>query len=353
MLVAVPDPDAASTDAPEPAAVLAAFGEPGDVTAYDEVAGGWSNRVWRLTTTRGDYAVKELRNAWGEPRWRDWLAEGWRLELAACAAGVAMPDPVANPATGEALAYVVRSDGSGEAPVRLHRWVMSTPVPREPVGPVFARWVGRTLATVHALALRPTAPNLYAGRVGLTTADVWPDLVARSRAAGAPWSDELEASEGVARRASALLEPWDPADEILCHGDVDQKNLLAAAAGPLLCDWDVVLPRLPAHDLAEAAMSMACWRSRDAAAAVIDGYRDGGGVVGELAPQDLGPSLASRLGWIRFSVDRSLDARTDGRQLVDGPDVGGLLADLEHRLAVAESLAGWLETRHLPYVSES
>ena len=130
---------------------------------------------------------------------------------------------------------------------------------------------------------------------------------------GSSVSDELEASEGVARRASALLEPWDPADEILCHGDVDQKNLLAAAAGPLLCDWDVVLPRLPAHDLAEAAMSMACWRSRDAAAAVIDGYRDGGGVVGELAPQDLGPSLASRLGWIRFSVDRSLDARTDGR----------------------------------------
>ena len=157
MLVAVPDPDAPRTDAPEPAAVLAAFGEPGEVTAYDEVSGGWSNRVWRLTTTHGEYAVKELCNPWGEPRWQEWLAEGWRLELAARTAGVALPEPVPNPATGEALAYVTRSDGSGQAPVRLHRWVASTPVPREPVGPELARWVGRTLATLHGLALRPTA----------------------------------------------------------------------------------------------------------------------------------------------------------------------------------------------------
>jgi len=262
-------------DAPDQYAVLSAFGVDGGLTAFVEVDGGWSNRVFRLTTTHADLAVKHLRNAWGEPRWRDWLAEGWRLERAACAAGVAMPDPVANPATGEALAYVARSDGSGEAPVRLHRWVGSTRVPREPVGPELARWVGRTLATVHALAMRPTAPDVYSGRVGLTTADVWPDLVARSRAAGAPWAEQLAAAEAVARRASALLEAWDPAEEVLCHGDVDQKNLLVAPDGPQFCDWDVVLPRLPAHDLAEAALSMGCWRSADVSAAVVIGYRVG------------------------------------------------------------------------------
>jgi Ser/Thr protein kinase RdoA (MazF antagonist) len=316
--------------------VLAAFGEPGEVTAYAEVAGGWSNRVWRLTTTRGDYAVKELRNAWGEPRWLEWLAEGWRLELAARAGGVAMPEPIANRRTGQPTAYVARSEGSGEAPVRLHRWVESEPVPREPVGPDLARWVGRTLATVHALALRPTAADLYSGRVGLTTADVWPDLVARSRAVGAPWAEDLAAAEGVARRASELLVPWDPADEILCHGDVDQKNLLLAPDGPRLCDWDVVLPRRPAHDLAEAALSMASWRSPDVAVAVVSAYRDAGGSSRPPEPSDLGPSLASRLGWIRFTVDRALDA-TQGDS-TDAPDVTALVTDLEHRVAVATSL---------------
>ncbi len=329
------DPVAPCLDAPEPAAVLAAFGEPGEVTAYAEVAGGWSNRVWRLTTTRGDYAVKELRNAWGEPRWLEWLDEGWRLELAARDAGLAMPEPVANPVTGEALAYVVRSDGPDEAPVRLHRWVESAPVPREPVAPDLARWVGSTLATVHALALRPTAPDLYSGRVGLTTADVWPDLVARSRAAGAPWAEDLAAAEGVARRASELLAPWDPADEILCHGDVDQKNLLLAPDGPQLCDWDVVLPRLPAHDLAEAALSVASWRSPDVVAAVVAGYREAGGEARPVVATDLGPSLASRLGWIRFTVDRALERAGAPGGDVPAPDVAALVRDLEQRVAVA------------------
>jgi Ser/Thr protein kinase RdoA (MazF antagonist) len=298
--------------------------------------------VWRLTTTRGDYAVKELRNAWGEPRWLEWLAEGWRLELGARAGGVAMPEPIANRVTDEPTAYVGRSDGSGEAPVRLHRWVESASVPREPVGPDLARWVGRTLATVHALALCPTAPDLYSGRVGLTTADVWPDLVARSRAAGASWAKDLAAAEALARRATALLEPWDPADEVLCHGDVDQKNLLLALDGPQLCDWDVVLPRLPAHDLAEAAMSMASWRSPDVVAAVVAGYREAGGEARPIVATDLGPSLASRLGWIRFTVDCALERAVAPGGDVPASDVGALVRDLEHRVDVALSVADWM-----------
>ena len=329
-----------SASAPDPVAVLAAFGEAGEVTAYAEVPGAWSNRVWRLTTTRGDYALKEIRNAWGEPRWREWLAEGWLLELAARDAGVAVPEPVAALASGHCLAHVAVGDGSHEVPVRLHRWVESAPVPREPVGPDLAEWVGRTLATVHRLALRPTAPGLYAGRVGLTTADVWPELVARSYEAGAPWAADLEAAQDVARRASALLDPWDPADEVLCHGDVDQKNLLLAADGPLLCDWDVVLPRLPAHDLAEAAMSMASWRSPEVAAAVRAGYREAGGRCGPLVPTDLGPSLASRLGWIRFTVDRALEAVGESGSWTDVAGVPALVDDLARRVDVAAGLEG-------------
>jgi Ser/Thr protein kinase RdoA (MazF antagonist) len=321
---------------PDPHAVLAAFGLPGEPTAYAEVGGGWSNHVLRLSTTRGDYAVKALRNAWGEPRWPDWLEEGWRLERAASAAGVAMPEPVAAP-DGGCLAWVADLDWGPDLPVRVHRWVDSATVPREPVAEELARWVGTTLARVHALALTPLRPDLYAGRAGLTTAQVWPDLVERGARAGAPWLVELAAAEPFARRASLLLHPWDDADAVLVHADLDQKNLLVGPAGPLLIDWDVVVPLPPTHDLAHAALTMAGWREPSVATAVLAGYADVTGEHPDLVPADLGPALASRLGWIRFCVDRALEGDAEAEAAVVPA-----LHDLRHRVEVAEALATWL-----------
>ncbi len=326
--------------APDPRAVLEAFRLPGEPTAYVEVGGGWSNVVLRLSTTHGDYAVKELRNTWGEPRWLEWLDEGWRLENACAATGVAMPDPVPA-ASGGAVAYVEPAGGGAGVPVRLHRWVESTTVPRLPVDEALAAWVGRTLAAVHRLELRPLRPDLYAARIGLTRAEVWPDLVARSRAAGAAWAERLASAEPLARRASALLVPWDEDDAVLTHGDVDQKNLLLGAHGPLLCDWDVVLPAVPSHDLAHAALTMAGWAEPGIAAAVVRGYRGAGGAAAALVPGDLGPALASRLGWIRFTVDRALDPVATEQDRDAAERVPDLLDDLARRVEVAERITAW------------
>jgi Ser/Thr protein kinase RdoA (MazF antagonist) len=321
---------------PDPRAVLAAFALPGEPTSYDEVGGGWSNHVLRLSTTHGDYAVKVLRNAWGEPRWLEWLDEGWRLERAAWAAGVAMPEPVAAP-DGGCLAWVANLDGGPDLPVRVHRWVESATVPREPVAVGLARWVGAALARVHALALTPLRPDLYAGRAGLTTAQVWPDLVERSARAGAPWFAELAAAEPFARRASALLHPRDDAGAVLVHADLDQKNLLVGPDGPLLIDWDVVVPLPPSHDLAHAALTMAGWSDPSVAREVLVGYAEIAGERPVLAPSDLGPALASRLGWIRFCVDRALEGDAEASAAVVFA-----LNDLRHRVAIAETLSAWL-----------
>jgi aminoglycoside phosphotransferase (APT) family kinase protein len=334
-------------DVPEPRAVLAAFGIPGAVTSYAEVDGGWSNRVLRLRTGTGDdLAVKEIRNPWGVARWRDWLDEGWRLERAAMAAGITAPAPVLAP-DGGCVAEVDRADGSGSCWVRVHRWVEGRAVPREPVGTDLARWAGSALAVVHRLALRPLQPDLYAGRVGLTTADVWPDLVARASAAGASWAADLEAHEPTARRATALLGPVDDAAAVLVHGDLDQKNLLLSDSGPVLLDWDVVVPAAPSHDLAHAALTLASWREPAVACAVLDGHAAESGSTTALRPSDLGPALASRLGWIRFTVDRALDAAARGDADVDaaGHEVEALLKDAVRRVEISEQIGEWLEGR--------
>jgi aminoglycoside phosphotransferase (APT) family kinase protein len=204
--------------------------------------------------------------------------------------------------------------------------------------------VGMTLARVHGLHAEPRRPDLYAGRAGQSAAELWPDLVGRARSAGAPWADLLDAAEPWARRASALLVD-DGTTTVLSHGDVDQRNLLLAADGLHLIDWDVVLPVVASHDLAHAAVTMATWRDPAVARAVIDGYAAVSGAWVQPQPDDLGPALAARLGWICFTVDRYVEARARGASWADEPDVPTLLADLEHRVATAERLDDWLEAR--------
>ena len=64
------------------------------------------------------------------------------------------------------------------------------------------------------------------------------------------------------------------------------------------------------------------------------GYAETHGEQPRLRPGDLGPALASRLGWVRFSVDRALGE--------DPGDLAGVLGDLAHRVEVAENLPDWL-----------
>jgi aminoglycoside phosphotransferase (APT) family kinase protein len=335
-------------DAPDPDAVLRGFALPGEVTAYDDVVGGWSNRVLSLTTTRGRYAVKVLRNPWGEPRWIEWLAEGWRLELAARDAGVALAEPVPVPATGVCATLVARRDGAGEVPVRVHHWVDGVTVPRQPVTLALAHEVGGALAAVHALDLHPLASDLFDG-LHPTADDAWPHVVARARECRAAFADALAEAEPLARRASALCVD-DDRPTVLSHGDVDQKNLLVVDGRAVLIDWDVVAPVVPAHDLARAALTMASWRDPHVARALVDGYAGASRHDVDLVPTDLGPALASRLRWIRFTVDRHADAVAEAHDTlggtasssVDVPDVVGLLDDLACRVDVAERLDTWL-----------
>jgi Ser/Thr protein kinase RdoA (MazF antagonist) len=318
---------------PDPLDVVATFALPGEVLAYEPVAGGWSNDLLRLRTTAGEWAVKVVRNPWGEPRWLEWLAEGWRLERAALGAGVRAPEPVLVDGWPVALVPVAAEES---VPVRVHVWADGAVVPREPVDPVLARWVGVTLAHVHDLALEPLQPGLFADRAGLTTAELWPDLLLRS--AGTSWAAELAAAEPFAQRASGLLRPWDPADAVLVHGDLHQRNLLLASDGPLLLDWDVVVPLPPTHDLAHAALTMAAWRDPMVAREVLAGYAAVAGERPALSRYDLGPALASRLGWIRFRVDRALEGDAEA-----AATIVPALHDLRHRVDVAERLPEWLQ----------
>jgi aminoglycoside phosphotransferase (APT) family kinase protein len=324
---------------PDPDSVLSAFGLGGPAWQWTPVSGAWSNRVFRLDVAGQAFAVKQMRNPWGLPRWEEWLAEAWSFELLAITAGVAAPAPVANPATGGCLARVrSERDPAIFVPVRVHRWVTGRACPAEPVDRATAQWAGQLLATVHQLAVRPRDRSLFPV-LNTDIAALWPDLTADARQGGADWAPLMAAAAPSVLRIAELAGAAGhlPGEEVMSHGDIDQKNLLLTATGPVLCDWDVAMPVVPRRELADVAMSLACWQDNDVAREVVRAYRASGGDDTEITADDLGPSMMAGLDWIAFNVERALDERPAGPAEVNLAQnlLTGLLAALPGQLDAA------------------
>jgi len=326
--------------APDPGAVMAAFRLPGTPVAMTPVAGAWSNRVYRLETTAGAYAVKELLNPWAEPRFDARLAEAWRFERAALAAEVAMPVPIADPATGDCAADVAREDGSGDAGVRVHRWAAGHPATvGRPVATDVGRWAGRTLAALHGLRRRPADRGLFPVP-GTATADRWPELTeAAGRAGGASWRLLFDGAAGAVATVVDLVREggYHPAAEVMSHADVSAKNVVLTSGGPVLCDWDVACPVVPRWEIADAALSLAAWKAHETAREVVRAYRAAGGDDQPITPPDLGAALASRLDWIALNVEVALGlipASDERRRIAAEPAARGLRT-LPRRVEIA------------------
>jgi len=307
---ATTDDDAA---APDPDSVLAAFGLRGPATAVTAVGGAWSNRVYRLDAATASFALKELLNPWAEPRWAEWLGEALSFEQRAIAAGVAAPAPVPNPADGGCLAWVTRRGGTSPAAVRLHRWVDGEPFGAGPVQPDVAAWAGEVLATLHGLGIRPRDRSLFPVP-DTSTASRWPELTDAARRSGAEWADQLaEIGPAVSILAELALQAGHrPEQEVMTHGDIDQKNLIATPHGPVLCDWDVAVPLVPRRELADVALSLGCWEAFDIARDVVRSYRQAGGDDTAFEPADLGQPMMIGLDWVAFNVERAIGLRPSG-----------------------------------------
>jgi hypothetical protein len=348
-----------ATDSPDPAAVVEAFGLPGPATGWEPVGGAWSNRVYRLDAGGRRYAVKEMRNPWAEPRWQEWLAEAWSFEQVAIAAGIAAPRPVPNPADGSCLARVGRltqnsqhqqncqncqhrQDGLG-APVRVHHWTAGVPVGPGPVDAATARWAGRVLAILHGLRIMPEDRSLFPV-TSTATAERWPELTEAVRQNAvrqnnASWASAMEeAAPSVALMADlARAAGFRPDQEVMTHGDIDQKNLLLTTSGPVLCDWDLAAPLVPRRELADVAMSLAAWTETAIAREVVRSYRRAGGDDTRIEPADLGQSMMIGLDWVAFNVERAIGLRpAPGAEasLARGL-VPGLLAAIPAQVAAA------------------
>jgi aminoglycoside phosphotransferase (APT) family kinase protein len=258
------------------------------------VHGGFANRMYRLDTDRGSFAVKEMNLL--DRRMTYHADDVLRFERAAFAAGIPMPEPV--------------SAGHG---VLVHRWVEGEKIPEAPVPTAYAFEVGRILARIHTLDVRWTGPSDWE-----PAPRDWPDLAERARTTGQPWADELTSRVRTFLAVAEFVDTCErPGPVVLTHRDVQPWNLLARDGRPVLLDWELSGMLDLSGELGATALGIAKGPGLDdirpaVFTAVLDGYTAGGGTVPPPGPNWFAFLIGGWLGHTRWNILRCLASAETG-----------------------------------------
>ncbi len=288
------------------------------------VHGGFANRMYRLDTDQGSFAVKELNLV--DRRWTYRVEDVFRFERAAFAAGIPMPEPI--------------SAGHGTL---VHRWVEGEKVPEAPVSAAYAFEIGEILARIHALDVEWTH-----GPIEDPTSRDWPELAARAAATGQPWAGELASHVETFLVMADFVDTCErPGPVVLTHGDIQPWNLLGREGRPVVLDWELSGMLDLSGELGSTALSLAkgpgfgdiepaVFRS------VLDGYAAGGGALPPSGSSWFVSMIGGWLGHTRWNVLRCLagveastgpDLALSHESVRDGvrglPDLFGRLPELE------------------------
>ena len=285
------------------------------------VARGEQGQIWRLTTSRGAWAVKEPFEA--PPP--DAAEEAASFQEAAVAAGVPAPT-VVRTTDGAVFAEV------GSAAVRLFGWVDL----HERSAMVDPGAVGRVVAAVHQVPFAGRLPvdEWYTDPIGT---DRWDELVTLLTDAGAPFAADLAGYRDDLVRLETLMEA--PADLRTCHRDLFADNVLGTDAGGLcVIDWENCGLADPSQELGLVAFDFGARRPRPdhglarrlhgrgrsrpvgSAEPLLDGHRAGGAHRGAVLPSLAGGDDARGAGVCRGrrgGVRRAVPPH-NGRRRADG-----------------------------------
>jgi aminoglycoside phosphotransferase (APT) family kinase protein len=288
------------------------------------VEGGYANRVYRLDTDKGSFAVKELNVV--DRRGIYHADDVFNFERAAFSAGVPMPEPIA--ASHRFL---------------VHRWVDGQKLPEAPVSAAYAFEIGELLARIHALDVDWPHPSIED-----PPSRDWPQLAERAAETRQPWADELSAHIETFLAIAHFVDTCPrPGPVVLTHKDIQPWNLLARDGRPVVLDWELSGMLDLAGELGSTALSLAKGPGFDnieraVFRSVLDGYTAAGGALPPPGPHWFVFMIGGWLGHTRWNILRCIagvEASTgpnlavtqeSARNGVHGlPDMFSRLSDLE------------------------
>ncbi|MDQ0103099.1 aminoglycoside phosphotransferase (APT) family kinase protein [Paenarthrobacter nicotinovorans] len=263
------------------------------------VDGGFANRMYRLDTDQGSFAVKELNL--DDRRWTHPVEDVFRFERVAFAAGIPMPEPIS--ATDETI---------------VHRWVEGEKVPEAPVSAAYALEIGEILARLHSLHIPWNHPPIQDHAPG-----DWSLLAKRAKVTGQPWAEGLAAHVATFLAITNFINTCErPGPVVLSHRDIQPWNLLVHGGRPVVLDWELSGLLDLSSELGSSALSLAKGPGLDdikpvVFRSVLEGYVVGGGALPPPGPSWFVYMVSAWLAHTRWNILRCLA----GVEATTGPDL--------------------------------
>ena len=283
----------------------------GEMTAAPvSLSGGYTHRMFSLTTTQGKYAVKLLNP-----------------EI------MARPDALSNYARAEANEALLEAAGLPILPAKTicgskmqrvdgqHLYVFDFYEGRvltdAEITPAHCAAMGDVLARIHSIAEGKATPKASlseeGGSEGAGRSPDWPPLVAALlRDPEAIWhgADMHRALPMLIRvtRAMENAAARLPRRETLCHNDMDAKNVLWQGDDFRIIDLECLGHANPEQELLDLAVSWAGYTLDEAKfRAFVGAYIAAGGRI-TADPADLFDSRRNHLDWLAYNTKRALSA---------------------------------------------
>ncbi len=308
--------------------------------------GGLLHRMWRLTTTSGTYAVKELDATFmAHPGAAAFFESTERIATLMARGGIPAVTALASNA-----GPVVETGG---AAFLVYPWIEGRTLPPTPVSAEAAQQIGAVLGRIHTVNTSGADWPATEPEVDSLRDDEWVLLARRGAAVDLPWAAALRDLQPslviwnarYRRSIGALLKT-----QVISHRDLDQKNVLwPDERSPIVVDWESAGSINPAVELADAALN---WSGlavgepdQHVFQAVLAGYRATGAVIHDEPRDALYANLARWLSWLKFNIMRSLgEAAANAAECELGTrEAINTLAVVQRLASSIDLYASWLD----------
>ena len=307
----------------------------------EQIYGGHLHRMYAVSTTTGKYAIKALNpHVMQRPQAKQNIIHAERIAQIAAERIPALPAKII---CGTSMPEV---DGQFYL---VFDWVSGVSYYNKQISVSHCRDMGRILAQLHQTDFSSVhrADDGYSGE---TPVD-WAQYLQLGQKSDAEWSgllaenlDNLYSWNTELIRAAKKLSPV----TVIGHGDLEPKNVLWQQDQPVLIDWEAAGLINPMHDLVETALY---WAGENGVAVAdkftgfVKGYKDVAGSYSADWPVVLDKGLGSKLGWLKYSIKRSLgiECSDEAEQKMGTDHVFGTMKMLHEYQEVKNQVIEWMD----------